>query len=891
MLRIIGIGASAGGLDALEMFFGSVPAESGCAFVVVQHLDPTFDGMLAELLQRFSALPVTEIEDGTVVEPDHVYVIPRDRDITIEAGILHLHESAPRAGPRLTIDLFFRSLARERGEHAVGVVLSGMASDGTAGLRVIREHGGLTFVQEPSTAKYDAMPRSAIAAELADVVAPPEELFDRIRDFSSSTRDDHRADHQDDHRDDHRDDPQDDHQADHRVDHDEDGVPLDDVGLEPILSVIQAQTGHDFLQYKRSTLSRRVRRRMRLHHLGSLDEYERFLEENPNETDLLFHELLIGVTSFFRDSLVWERVAEEVLPALLASRPSGITLRAWVAGCSTGEEAYSLAMVFKETVERLHLTAWIEIFATDLDPAAIEKARLGRYGSTITDDVSPERLSRFFVEEKTGYRIKKEIRDLVVFAPQNLVMDPPFTRLDILSCRNLLIYIAPELQRRLLPLFHYSLRPGGFLLLGSAETIGPATDLFAPLEGRVPIYRRLERTDRLDVRQLPAVFSPRSAAAPPATLPTRSQQSEVDRLLLQRFSPAAVLVGAEGDILYISGKTGKYLEPAVGRANWNLFAMARGSLAGPITDGFRRAIREKSVVVVEGTVDDETAQRVRVTFQPLTDGDLVGSVLVVFSDVILVPARLEAPVGEGGLVSLEKLHEAREELRIARVEMQMSRGELQSAIQELQATNEELQSTNEELTSSKEELQSMNEELQTVNHELEAKLSELALAGSDMANLLDSTRIATLFLDAELRVRRFTSQAAELISLIATDVGRPVTDLSTILDYASLADDAREVLQSLVTVEKQIATRDGRWYSVRIMPYRTHDGGVDGLVLTFNETTEARSLEATLHDALGALEETPDPRTLQTLRERLTRAVDARRAQGNGKGGANRGKS
>lgn len=867
MLRIIGIGASAGGLDALEKFFGSVPAETGCAFVVVQHLDPTHKGMLVELLQRFSALPVSAIEDGTVVEPNHVYVIPKDRDVTIDAGILHLQEPEHRAGARPTIDLFFRSLARERREHAVGVVLSGMGADGTAGLRMIREHGGVTFVQEPSTAKFDAMPRSAITAELADVVAPPEELFGRIRDFSSSGR------------------------ADQRAEHDEDDVPLDDEGLEPILSVIQAQTGHDFLQYKRSTLARRVRRRMRLHHLVSLDEYQQFLEENPNETDLLFHELLIGVTSFFRDSPVWERVAEEVLPALLASRPNGATLRAWVAGCSTGEEAYTLAMVFKETVARLHLTAWIEIFATDLDPAAIEKARLGRYGSTIGDDVSPERLSRFFVEEKLGYRIKKEIRDLVVFAPQNLVMDPPFTRLDILSCRNLLIYIAPELQRRLLPLFHYSLRPGGFLLLGSAETIGPATDLFAPLEGRLPIYRRLERTDRLDVRQLPAVFSPRSAAAPPATLPTRSQQSEVDRLLLQRFSPAAVLAGAEGDILYISGKTGKYLEPAVGRANWNLFAMARGGLAGPITDGFRRAIREKSVVVVEGTVDDETAQRVRVTFQPLTDGDLVGSVLVVFSDVILVPARQETPAGEGGLVSLEELHEAREELRIARVEMQMSRAELQSANQELQATNEELQSANEELTSSKEELQSMNEELQTVNHELEAKLSELALAGSDMANLLDSTRIATLFLDAELRVRRFTSQAAELISLIATDVGRPVTDLSTILDYASLADDAREVLQSLVTVEKQIATRDGRWYSVRIMPYRTHDGGVDGLVLTFNETTEARSLEATLHDALGALEETPDPRTLQTLRERLTRAVDARRAQGNGKGGANRGKS
>lgn len=848
MLRIVGIGASAGGLEALERFFAAVPATSGDAFVVVQHLDPTYEGMLVELLQRCSALPVVAIEDGSVVEADHVYVLPKDRDVTIDDGVLHLHEPAPRAGARPTIDLFFRSLAHERRERAVGVVLSGMGADGTSGLRAIREHGGVTFVQEPSSAKFDAMPRSAIAAELADVVAPPEALYARIRDFSDSREENH------------------------------DSPELDEAGLEPILRVIRAQTGHDFLQYKRSTIARRVRRRMRLHRIASLDEYERHLESNPNETDLLFHELLIGVTSFFRDPAVWEQLAAEVFPALLASRPSGTTLRAWVAGCSTGEEAYTLAITFKETVARLGLTAWLEVFATDLDPAAIESARVGWYASDIAEDVSPERLSRFFVEEKHGYRVKREIRDLVVFAPQNLVMDPPFTRLDVLCCRNLLIYIAPELQRQLLPLFHYSLRPGGYLVLGTAETIGPATDLFAPLEGRHSIYRRLERSDRLDVRKLPAVFTARSATPPPPlTMPTHSQQSEVDRLLLQRFAPAAVLAGSEGDILYISGKTGKYLEPAVGRANWNLFAMVRGGLAGPVTDGFRRAVREKSVVVVEGSLEDETGgQRVRVAFQPLVDADLAGSVLVVFSDVIVVPGRHETTATDGGFVSTEELHAAREELRIARVEMQISRAELQSANQELQATNEELQSANEELTSSKEELQSMNEELQTVNHELEAKLSELALAGTDMANLLDSTRIATLFLDATLRVRRFTSQAAELIRLIASDLGRPVTDLATILDYPSLADDAREVLRTLVVIEKQVATRDRRWYSVRIMPYRTHDGGVDGLVLTFNETTESHRLERALHEVQSVLETTPDAAILADLRERLERTLRGR---------------
>lgn len=850
MLRVIGIGASAGGLDAMERFFAAVPAKSGAAFVVVQHLDPTYEGMLVELLQRVSTLPVTAIEDGTVVEVDHVYVLPKDRDVTIDKGVLHLHEPAPRVGARPTIDLFFRSLADERREHAVGVVLSGMGADGTLGLRAIKELGGVTFVQDPATAKYDGMPRSAIASELADVVAPPEELFGRIRDFE---------------------DAQDDRD-------DDDDEELDDLGIERVLLVIRAQTGHDFLQYKRSTIERRVRRRMRLHRLASLRDYEQLLETNPAETDLLFHELLIGVTSFFRERAVWQQVGSEVFPALLASRPSGTTLRAWVAGCSTGEEAYSLAMVFKETIERLGLTAWIEIFATDLDPTAIERARLGRYSAGIADDVSPERLERFFVEEKSGYRIKKEIRDLVVFAPQNLVMDPPFTRLDFLSCRNLLIYIAPELQKRLLPLFHYSLRPGGYLLLGSAETIGSATDLFTPLEGRNQIYRRLERSGRLDVRQLPDVFATRSAIAElPPTRPSRSQQSEVDRLLLQRFAPAAVLAGPEGDILYITGRTGRYLEPAVGRANWNLFAMVRGGLAGALADGFRRALREKSVVVVEGAVDDEPfAPRVRATLQPLTEHELAGNVLVVFTDLVVVPTIPESVARGEGLVSEEDLHAAREDLRIARAEMQISRTELQSANQELQATNEELQSANEELTSSKEELQSMNEELQTVNHELESKLSELALAGTDMANLLDSTHIATLFLDSGLRVRRFTSQAAELISLIASDVGRPVTDLSTILDYPTLADDAREVLRTLVTMEKQVATRDRRWYFVRIMPYRTHDGGVDGLVLTFNETTESKSLEAMLREVHDALEGMTDAEPLDGVRERLKRALDGR---------------
>ncbi|NJD34344.1 MAG: chemotaxis protein CheB [Betaproteobacteria bacterium] len=846
---IVGIGASAGGLEALEVFFRHVPPACGLAFVVVQHLDPNHKGVMAELLQRATAMPVEQIRDRMKVEPDHVYVIPPNRDLSILHGVLHLLEPAAPRGLRLPIDYFFRSLAADQQEHSVGVILSGMGSDGTLGLRAIKEMAGAVFVQAPATAKFDGMPRSVVDAGLADVVAPAEELAGRIVSYLQhvpllATR-----------------------SAEELEDKDQSG-------LEKVVLILRAQTGHDFSFYKKSTIYRRIERRMGLHQLPRIADYVRYLRENPQEAGLLFKELLIGVTSFFRDPGMWEQLRNEVIPGLLAAHPDGGMLRAWVPACSTGEEAYSLAIVFRETLDKLKpgVRYSLQVFATDLDHDAIDKARVGAYPANIAADVSDERLHRFFVQEERGYKLSKEIREMVIFAQQNLVMDPPFTKLDLLSCRNLLIYLDADLQKKLLPLFHYSLTPGGILALGSSETIGAATDLFAALPGKNRLYRRQDNLLRMTPVDFPvsharsraeAAASSQSPSSPSAGT-AASLQAETEALLLRRYAPAAVLTTDRGDLVYVSGKTGKYLEPAAGKANLNLFAMAREGLAGALNGAFAKAVRERSTLVLKDLAleNNGAGHRVNVTIQALTEPAVLrGMVLVVFADVAASPVvkapgkAARASADQSRIAELaQQLQQAHEELQTTREEMQTSQEELKSANEELQSTNEELQSTNEELTTSKEEMQSMNEELQTVNHELTAKVDELSQAGDDMKNLLNSTDIATLFLDDQLKVRRFTSQTASIIKLIPGDAGRPVTDLATELDYPGLTDDAREVLSSLVFRERQVAARDGRWFTVRIMPYRTQANRIDGVVITFVDITANKALEATLREALATLQ-------------------------------------
>jgi two-component system CheB/CheR fusion protein len=857
-LTIVGIGASAGGLEALTLFLKPIPKDTSLAFVVVQHLDPTIKGMLPELLQRVSALPVAQVADAMTIERGHVYVIPSNTELTITGNALHLAKPDEPRGMRLPIDLLFRSLADNSGAQSITVVLSGMGADGTLGAQHVREVGGAVFVQDPASAKFDSMPRSVIDAGFCTDVAPAEMLYalvDAHAQKGASGPVDAGTD-----------DPRALVGALTKVAADLD--PQQQPMLDEIVRILREQAGHDFSNYKQTTLSRRIERRIAVHHLSSLEEYAKFLIENPAEGDLLFNELLIGVTSFFRDADVWEQLSAEVIPALLAAHPEGGTLRAWVAGCSTGEEAYSLAIIFKEVLlrEKPKVPYSIQVFATDLDKHAIDRARAGRYPATIAADVSEERLARFFVKDDSFYRVAKEIRELLIFAPQNMVMDPPFSKLDILTCRNLLIYLTATLQRKLLPFFHYALNPGGVLVLGTAETVGSATNLFSALSGKTRIYRRLDSPIELDHLGFSSPIARGSVALSTGGTDKKMSaamnlQTMADRVLLQHFAPAAVLVTDQGDILNVTGKTGRFLEPAAGKANWNLFAMARDGLSHAIHEGFRRAVRTTETVSIDTKIDGTPPLFVRVAMQPLTESEnMRGMVLVVFTELpgsaagTATGKRTSSRVGLGAAALTEELHIAREELQASHSEMLTSQQELTAAIREMQSTNEELQSTNEELTTSKEEVQSMNEELQTVNHELQSKLDELALASTDMSNLLNSTSIATLFLDRNLLVRRFTTQTAKVINLIPGDVGRPITDIVSALNFNEMAEDVRDVLRTLAVCEREVASRDGRWFDVRIMPYRTLDDRIDGVVLTFNDVSKAKALEAALREAQVALE-------------------------------------
>lgn len=836
-VRIVGIGASAGGLVALEQFLAQAPSDSGIAWIVVQHLDPTQKALLPELLQRITPMPVREAEQDLRIQPDSVYVIPPNTELSVSDGVLKLAQPDEPRGMRLPINVLFSSLASERGEYAIAVILSGMGSDGTLGAQAVKAMGGLTVVQDPESAQFDSMPRSAIAAGCGDIVAPATDLAARIMAYISRVPGQSEAAG------------------------DEARPVTSTEPLQQIVTLLRRRTRHDFSFYKASTLHRRIERRMAIHRIASTARYAYLLAENPQEIDLLFKELLIGVTSFFRDPNIWAYLAESVLPELLARQQDNHNLRVWSIGCSTGEEAYSLAIVFSEAAERMPqpYALNLQIFASDLSADAVATARRGNYPLSIKESVSGDRLKRFFTAHENHYQVKQNIRDIVLFAHHDVVLDPPFTKLDLVACRNLLIYFDPQLQRRLLPIFHYSLRSGGMLLLGHSETVGRLTHLFEPMQSKLRIYRRLESVSRSGRDFMLTSFPPLSRtrkepAVPPPNIPTEtadSLQAAADQVLLQVYAPAAVLLNSDGDIVYINGRTGKYLEPAAGKANWNIYAMVHESLRDPLASALKSAAGKDEPVRLHGLplTTPAEAQRVDITVQAFhRPGVLHGMTLVVFRDVAAPmdgSVRHQRKRGEDALRSTE-LQQYRDEIETLREEARASREQLQSYNEELQSTNEELQSTNEELTTSKEEMQSMNEELQTINSELQSKLDALALAQSDMQNLLNSIEIAILFLDKNLNVRRYTDLAATIISLRESDIGRPLSDLATSLQYAELHDDANKTLRTLAASEKQILSTDGRWFSVRIMPYQTLDSVVDGVVITLVDITATKELESAL---------------------------------------------
>ena len=861
--NIVGIGASAGGLEAFEQFFRTIPPDCGMAFVLASHLDPDHDSLLTEILQRTTTMPVVEAQDQMKVEPNRVYVLPPNREMAIFHGALQLSEPEMPRGQRMVIDSFLRSLAEDQGEKAIGIILSGTGTDGTLGLRAIQGAGGITLVQEPATAKYDGMPVSAIHAGYATYTLPVEKMPEQLLNIKRNLF----------------------------VVRETQPTPSNENGTSRILMQLRSGTGHDFSLYKKSTIGRRIERRMSQHNIEDTGIYARYLKEHPPEVQLLFKELLINVTSFFRDPEAFVALKNDILPLLLKDKPENYVFRVWVAGCATGEEAYSIAMLLRELMNETGREFKTQIYSTDLDDDAIAVARAGVYPPNIAQDVTPERLRRFFIKEDAGYRVKKEIREMVVFATQNIIKDPPFTKLDLLSCRNLMIYLEPELQNRVIPAFHYALKPGGVLFLSPSESIGNHVELFTALNRKWKFYQTA-----------PTVASTRAVMSgglswtkdnpPQKPDEVNAKIKETDfaeltrRALLQSYAPASVVTNIKGDILYVHGDTGKYLRPAPGQASFNVIEMAREGLQMELRNAIQTAV-EKGVPTLNREVSFGSKSEFHIasfSVRPLPAADASqGMLLVSFQEVANAAsekpatktsaAKGKAARGKVAAASAEQLRieelerelaYTNENLHATIEEQQASNEELKSTNEEMQSTNEELQSTNEELETSKEELQSVNEELVTVNAELQNKIEQLAGMQNDMKNLLDNINIGTVFLNDTLNIKRFTREAVQVYRLVASDVGRPLGDIKSNIKDDDLLADAQAVLDSLVPREREVSTASGAWYLARIQPYRTLDNVIDGVVLTFTDISKRVQAEAAMKDARELSESIVD-----TVREPL----------------------
>ena len=846
---IVGIGASAGGLEAFTQLLGALPLDTGLAFVLVQHLDPKHESMLTTLLSRATPLPIHEARDGMRLEANHIYVIPPNTNLAVLHGRLSLMPRTETRGMHLPVDYFFRSLAADQQGRAIGVILSGTASDGTEGLRAIKAEGGLTFAQDEKSAKYNGMPHSAIAAGVVDFVLPPAGI---ARELARLGRHPYVA-----------------LPAAAKA---EDPLPESGEDLNKVFILLRSATGVDFSLYKPTTLKRRIARRMVLHKVESLVNYVRYLKQTPGELDALYQDLLINVTSFFREPEAFEALKKTVFPKLLKDRPPRTPVRVWVPGCSTGEEAYSIAIALIEFLGTKGASVAVQVFATDISEPAIDKARAGIYPSGIAADVSAARLRRFFVQHDGGFQISKAVRDLCVFARQDVTKDPPFSKLDLISCRNLLIYFGPELQKRVIPMFHYALKPDGLLLLGGSETIGGFADLFALADRKHKLYTRKPAAHRLELA-LPLPSRLEEKEEPGQTVAPMSAagfdyQKEADRIVLGKYTPPGVVVNEELDILQFRGHTGPYLEPASGTASLNLLKMARDGLLlelrGAINDARRHnAPARRSGVSVKSNGGFREVDVEVIPLRP-TPSSRTGCLLVLFKETAPAdapvapgtptssakPAKLP-PVAHGKLVAQLRLEltATKEYLQSGISEHERTNEELQSANEEILSSNEEMQSTNEELTTAKEELQSTNEELTTVNDELHTRNLELDQVNSDLVNLFNSVQIPVVMLGGDLRIRRFTPLAERLLNLIPTDVGRPLSDLRPNLLVPEFERLVAEVMDSLTPKEVEVQDREGRWYSLRIRPYRTIENKIDGVILALVDIDTVRRTLAEAHEA------------------------------------------
>ena len=865
---IVGIGASAGGLAAFEAFFSGMPTDvdPGMAFVLVQHLAPDHKSILADLIRRYTRMPVFEVEDGMVVQVNSVYIIPPNYDMALLNGSLQLLEPSVPRGQRLPIDFFFRSLAQDQHERAIGIVLSGTGSDGTVGVRAIKAEGGMVMAQNPESTEFDGMPRSAIATGQVDFTLPAVGMPARLIAYAAKA-------------------------IGQRPRLMTTQTPRTEGALKKIFILLRAQTGHDFSQYKPSTIHRRIERRMAVHVIEEIDTYVKYMQQTPAEVEALFRDLLIGVTNFFRDPEAFQLLEELIIPRIFADKPAGAEVRVWSTGCSTGEEAYSLAILLQERMEALKKSYSVQVFATDINSQAIATARAGLYPASIAADISPERLARFFTLEADGsaYRINKLIRDLLIFSEQDVVKDPPFSRLDLISCRNLLIYFGADLQKKIIPLFHYALNPGGTLFLGTSEGIGEFDDLFAVLDRKAKLYQRNANSSGVQGVAFSQFIAPVTVAT---AHPRRTGNPGVGKLplrelteqaVLRQLAPVAALVNGQGDVLYLHGRTGMYLEPAPGETRIsNILKMAREGLRHELGIALHQVGQSQEVVRCPGLSVKTNGhfKAVNLTLSPVRafSGEALESPLYLVllenapcsgSEHAAQPSvdeRIESSA-EARITALRQELRAKEGyLQSANEELESSGEELKSANEEMQSVNEELQSTNEELETSKEELQSVNEELFTVNAELQTNVADLSHANNDMNNLLAGTGIATVFVDHQLRILRFTPTASAIINLIPSDVGRPVGHVVVnLVSYSQLTADIKAVLATLIAREIDVEATDGRWYSLRIQPYRTLDNVIEGAVITFVDITEMVQVRESLRRLAAVVNDAHDAITVQDL--------------------------
>lgn len=839
----LGIGASAGGLEALKTFFDHTQPDSGMAYVVIQHLDPTHKSILSELIAGHTAMPVTEISDGMAIKSDSVYVIPPNRDLEVLNG--HLHLSAPRATRKVrrTIDTFFQSLAADQQENAVGVILSGTGTEGSQGLKDIKSAGGITIVQDPKTALFAGMPANAINTQMPDYILSPDKIYQKLKQSLERKGKGRRTEQKS--------------EPDSGIE-----TPLDHQ-LKRIFLIIRNQTGCDFSNYKSNTIARRIRKRADLLQIASLDDYVLYLQDHHEETEKLYKEFLIGVTSFFRNREVFSVIEKRVIPDLFVSCREKQEIRVWICGCSTGEEAYSLAILFKEALHKKRQFLKVVIFASDLDKDAIDFARNGLYPDTAIADVSEERLAQYFIKKGNDFQLRKEIREMVVFAHHNVIKDPPFSKVDLISCRNLLIYMNNDLQRKIIAMFHYSLNRRGILVLGTSESIGEYSAHFETFDSNTKIFRRKPESIRREAGssyELPPVARHQTILPDASPAGTGKRVANIagiaEKILLDQYAPPSVLIDKSNTAVYFSGNTGQFLEQPKGEASLNILEMAKTGLRSFLEPAIQKARRGGTEIVYKDIDVKVNAhlQTIHLRVKPmLTKIAESGFLLIVFEQAITAISKETSKLPADTVIKKPRVTELEKELRITREHLQTAINELetanedlQTANEEFQSSNEELQSTNEELETSREELQSVNEELITVNAELSGKIEQLSESNDDLNNLLSSIDVATIFLDRELKIKRFTPSATKLFNLIPADIDRPVTHLTSNFTYKTLTEDLKTSLRTLGIKTADVMANDGTWYQMRIVPYRTAENMIEGVLLTFVDIGEHKKVEEKL---------------------------------------------